>query len=198
VPLLEILKNREIWLVAFCGLCLIWVEFALIAHLVLYLTEVLLFGVVAAGGVLAMTEAGGALARPVTGFLSDRFFGGKRKGIFMLMAGTTSISSFIVGFFGADLSWALYPTLVIFGMGAIGFGGLHLTLLSEFGGRRGAGKAVGLGGIVTLVGAVLGPTFFGYIVDTFASYELAWLSLGCMGSVCVLLLLFVREGKRKI
>jgi ACS family hexuronate transporter-like MFS transporter len=49
---------------------------ALIAHLVLYLTEVLLFGVVAAGGLLAMTEVAGAIARPGAGLLSDRVFGG--------------------------------------------------------------------------------------------------------------------------
>ena len=198
VPLLEILKNREIWLVAFCGLCLAWVEFALIAHLVLYLTEALLFGVVAAGGVLAMTEAAGAIARPMSGFLSDRVFGGNRKQVFMLMAGATSIASFIVGVFGADFSWALYPALFILGMGAIGFGGLYLTLLSEFGGRRGAGKAVGLGGIITMAGGSIGPIFFGYIVDTFGSYKLAWISLGVVASGCVLILFFVREGKRKI
>jgi len=32
-PLLELLKNREVWLVGFCGLCLAWVEMAMIAHL---------------------------------------------------------------------------------------------------------------------------------------------------------------------
>ena len=198
VPLLEILRSREIWLIAFCGMCLAWVEMAVIAHLVLYLTEVLLFGVVAAGGILAMTEAAGAIARPASGFLSDWVFGGNRKPVFMLMAGSTSAMCFIVGLFEADLSWGLYPALFVVGIGAIGFGGLFLTLLSEFGGRRGAGKAVGLGGIITLAGVTLGPIFFGYIVDTFGSYKLAWVSLGFVASGCVLILLFVREGKRKI
>lgn len=50
VPVHEILKNREIWLLAWCGLCLTWVEMALVAHLVLYLTEVLLFSVITAEG----------------------------------------------------------------------------------------------------------------------------------------------------
>jgi len=198
VPLVEILKSREIWLLAFCGLCLAWVEFALIAHLVLYLTEVLLFGVVAAGGILAMTEAAGAIARPLSGFLSDWVFDGNRKQVFMLMAGATSAMCFIVGLFGADLPWTLYPALFILGMGAIGFGGIYLTLISEFGGRNGVGKAVGLGGIITMAGGAIGPTFFGYIVDRFSSYKLAWISLGVVASGCVLILFFVREGKRKI
>jgi ACS family D-galactonate transporter-like MFS transporter len=198
VSLVEILKTREIWLLACCGLCLAWVEMTVIAHIVLYLTEVLLFGVVAAGGFLAMTEAAGAIARPISGFLSDRVFGGNRKQVFMLMAGMASAMCFVVGVFGADLSWGLYPCLFIFGMGGIGFGGIYLTLLSEFGGRRGAGKAVGLSGIITLLGAALGPTFFGYLVDTFGSYKLAWLSLGFVASFPVLILLFVREHKRRI
>jgi ACS family hexuronate transporter-like MFS transporter len=198
VPLLEILKSREIWLLAFCGLCLTWVEMALIAHLVLYLTEVLLFGVVAAGGLLAMTEVAGAIARPGSGFLSDRIFGGRRKQVFVLMAGTASIMCSIVGLFGPHLSWALYPALFLLGIGGIAFGGIHLTLLSEFGGRRGAGKAVGLGGMITLAGGALGPPCFGYIVDASGSYKWAWLSLAFAAALCVLLLLFVRESKRKI
>lgn len=198
VPLREILKSREIWLLAFCGMCLAWVEMAVIAHLVLYLTEVLLFGVVAAGGILAMTEAAGAIAKPGSGFLSDRVFGGNRKPAFMLMAGAASVMCFIVGLFGAGLSWELYLALFILGIGGIGFGGIFLTLMSEFGGRRGAGKAVGVGGIITLAGATLGPTFFGYIVDTFGSYKWAWISLGFVATICVLLLFFVREGERKI
>ena len=198
VPLLEILRSREIWLLAFCGLCLGWVEMALIAHLVLYLKEVLLFGVVSAGGLLAITEAAGALARPGSGFLSDRVFGGSRKQVFLLIAATASIMCFILALFGPSLSWALYPVLLMLGMGGIGFGGIHLTLMSEFGGRRGAGKAVGLGGMITLAGCSLGPFFFGYIVDTSGTYKWAWLSLAFVAACCVLLLLFVRESKRKI
>jgi ACS family hexuronate transporter-like MFS transporter len=198
VSLLEILKSREIWLLACCGFCMTWIEMALIAHLVLYLTEVLLFGVVAAGGLLAMTEVAGAVARPGGGLLSDRAFGGSRKKVFALMAGTTSITCLIVGLFAPHLSWSLYPVLLILGMGSISFGGVWLTLLSEFGGRWGAGKAVGLGGMITLAGAAVGPPVFGYIVDRSGSYTWAWISLACGGAVCLLLLCFVREGRRKI
>jgi len=198
VPLLEILKSREIWLLALCGLCLTWVEMAMIAHLVLYLTEVLLFGVVAAGGLLAMTEAAGAIARPGSGFLSDRVFAGNRKQVYLLIAGTASAACLIVGLFGPYLSWALYPVLLLLGMGGIAFGGIQLTLLAEFGGRRGAGKAVGLGSMGALAGSALGPAFFGYIVDTSGSYRLAWLSLALLAALCVFLLLFIRERERKI
>ncbi len=198
VPLLELLKNHDIWLVAICGLCLAWVEFTLIAHLVLYLTEALLFPVVVAGGLLAMTEVAGAIARPGSGFLSDRVFGGKRKPLFILMAGTACAMCLLLGLFGSYLSWALYPVLFLLGMGGIGFGGIFLTLMSEFGGKHGAGKAAGLGSTVIMGGTILGPVIFGHIVDTFGSYELAWLSLAFVAALCLLLLFFVREEKKKI
>jgi len=198
VPLLELLKNREIWLVTFCGLCLAWVELAMIAHLVLYLTEALLFSVVAAGGLLAMAEAAGAIARPGSGLLSDRVFGGNRKPVFILMAGIACIMCLLVSLFGSQLSWALYPVLFILGLGGIGFGGIYLTLISEFGGQYGAGKAAGLSGIGLLAGSMLGPVAFGHIVDISGSYGLAWLSLAFMAALCVLLLLFVRERKGKV
>jgi ACS family hexuronate transporter-like MFS transporter len=198
MPLGELFKNREIWLLAFCGLGLTWFEMAMIAHLVLYLTEVLLFGVVAAGGVLAMTEAAGVISKPVTGFLSDRVFSGNRKQVFLLMTATASIMCFLVGLLGPYLSWALYPVLFFLGMVGIGWAGLYLTLLSEFGGRRGAGKAVGLGGMLMLVGATIGPTVYGYIVDISRSYKFAWLSLAFVTALCIVPLLFVREEKKKI
>ena len=198
VSLLEILKNREIWLVAAAGFCFTWVEIAVIAHLVLYLTEALLFGVVTAGALLALTQAAGAIARPGSGLLSDRVFGGRRKPVFMLMAGTASAMCFVVGLFGPHLSWTIYPVLCLLGMGGIGFGGIFLTLVSEFGGRGGAGKAAGLGSTVCLAGGTLGPPIFGTIVDQSGSYTWAWLSMGFLVSLCIVFMFFVRETKRKI
>ncbi len=49
-----------------------------------------------------------------------------------------------------------------------------------------------------LAGSAIGPAFFGYIVDTSGSYKLAWLSLAFLAALCIFLLLFVRERKRKI
>lgn len=198
LPLSEILKSREIWLTALCGLCFTWIEMAMIAHLVLYLTEVLMFGVIAAGGLLAITEISGAIARPCSGIVSDRIFNGKRKQVLFLMAGTVTLMCALLAFAGSYLSWGLYPVLILFGFGGIAFGGIWLTLLAEFGGKRGAGKAVGLGGMVGISGSAIGPPVFGYIVDTTGSYTWAWISLTIIGFICLLLIGFVREGKRRI
>jgi MFS family permease len=83
-------------------------------------------------------------------------------------------------------------------MSAIGFGSIFLTLVSEFGGRGGAGKAAGLGATVCLAGGTLGPPIFGYIVDKSGSYSWSWLTMAFLVLLCIVLILFVRESKRKI
>jgi cyanate permease len=104
----------------------------------------------------------------------------------------------MLGLFGANLSWGIYPVIFVLGVGGIGFGGVYLTLLSELGGRGGAAKAAGFGSTIGVGGSVLGPPVFGYIVDATGSYNAAWLLQAFMAALCVLLLNFVREEKRKI
>ena len=94
--------------------------------------------------------------------------------------------------------WAIYPLLFLLGLAGVGFGGIYFTIISEFGGQYGAGRTAGLANTVSIGGSILGPVTFGYIVDISDSYELAWVSLALMAAVCVFLLLFVREWKRKI
>ena len=196
-PFLEILKNRKIWLASICGWFFAYIQFTIIAHLVLYLTDVVLLPPVTAGGLLAIAQSAGILSRPGGGLLSDRVFGGRRKPVLMLMACTSSTICFILGLFGSYLFWAIYPIIFLLGIGGISFSSIFHTLVSELGGRHAAGKAVGLFVTIAAFGAVVGPTVFGYMVDTAGSYELAWISLAFMAAVSILLLLFVQEGKGK-
>ncbi|MFC1935686.1 MFS transporter [Chloroflexota bacterium] len=196
--LIELLTSRDIWLVAIAGFALVLVEFAVIAHLVLYLTEALLFPVVAAGVILAVTEAGGALGKPGGGFLSDRFFGGSRRTVYILWGGIACAMCILITLWGATLSWALYPILFTLGVTSIGWGGVHLTLVAELAGSELVGTATGVVSVITVVGMILGPILFGYIVDASDSYQLAWLSLTVFAAICVAALLFVREERRRI
>jgi ACS family hexuronate transporter-like MFS transporter len=196
VSLHEIAINREIWLVAMGAFFLNWVEMAMIGHFVLYLTKALLLPVVAAGGLLAMAEVAGAVARPVSGWVSDRAFGGRRKPVFMFFGVTSAVMSVVMALAGPHLGAWLYPVVFVLGIGAVGFGGVYLTLLSELGGRGGAAKAAGLGSTIAIGGSILGPPSFGYIVDVSGSYTLAWLSLAAAGALSALAVMLVRESRR--
>ncbi len=196
--LLELFKARDIWLAYFYLFALILVEFAVIAHLILYLTEALSFSVVAAGGVLAMTEAAGVLGKPAGGLISDRFFGGSRKKVLLLWGSIASAMCFLLTIFGSGLSWMLYPVLFAFGLTAIGFGGVHLTLTAELAGKELAGIGVGVSSVAASLGIMLGPILFGHIVDVTGSYQLAWLCCAVSATTSVLAIFFVREERRRV
>src|SRR5207249_3261829 len=123
VRLVEILRNRNVWFVGLGGLCLNWIELAMIGHVVLYLRS-LGYDVVTAGALLAAIEGAGALARPISGLLSDRVFAGRRNPVFMIFTATAAASCTLLGMAGPQLGWLLYPVLFVLGIGGIGFGGV--------------------------------------------------------------------------
>ncbi|MFC2043789.1 MFS transporter [Chloroflexota bacterium] len=194
----ELFKSRDIWLVYVYLFTLIIVEFALIAHLVLYLTEALFFPILAAGGILAMTEAAGVLGKPAGGIISDRLLGGSRRKVLLLWGGIASVMCFLLTVFGSDLSWGLYPILLALGVTVIGFGGVQLTLTAELAGKELAGIAAGMNGVAASLGIIVGPIVFGHIVDVTGSYQLAWFSCTVFAVISVLAVLFVREERKKI
>lgn len=116
----------------------------------------------------------------------------------MMMGGICSVACLLVSLMGSHLSWGLLPALLMLGLTATGFGGILVALISELGGRYGAGKATGLAITVTMGGSMFGPIVFGRIVDVSRSYELAWLSLAIISGLSVLFVYCVRESRERI
>ena len=151
-----------------------------------------------AGGLLAMTEAAGAFGKPASGLISDRLLGGRRKRAFLLMGGMAGIFCLVLGIGGSNLGWMLYPVLIILGMMGTGWGGLYATLAGELGGRESAGVATGTSASVVVLGIIVGPLLFGYIVDTTGSFQIAWLILALSAVMSVIFVSLIREHKRRI
>ncbi len=193
----EILLTREILCLSFGSMFIAMVEFGAIAHLAVYLNEVVLFTVVVAGLGLAMLEGGGAFGKPLAGLLSDRVFGSSRRKPFVLMAFITCALCVTLIFVTQTTPlWILFPILAILGLTAVGWGGLWLTLVGEFAGKEHTGIAVGFSTMIVALGAAIGPSIFGYLVDLSDSYQPAWLLLAIFAAMCGTLIFFVREGKR--
>jgi len=194
----SLFRSRDIWMLFLAGFFVNILEWGMMINLVLYLKEALLFGVVAAGGLLAMTEAAGALGKPASGLISDRLLGGRRKIVFILMAGTASLICLVLALIGHSLQWLLYPILFIFGVVAIGWGGLYTALAGELAGKEMVGAVAGISAFALVLGAMAGPPFFGYIVDITGSYQIAWFVMALSGTISVGFMSLVREYKKRI
>ena len=190
--LAALLRNRDLWLVACAGSCMNWVEMSIIGHFTLYAKDVVGLSVVAAGAALAGLETAGAICRPLSGVVSDWLFGGARRPVFIALAASATVLLLALAAAGPQLGPLFYPFGFALGIGAVGFGAIFFTMLSEIGGASGAGTASAFGSTVSMVGSIVGPPAFGYIVDI-SSYQRAWMSLAIIGAIAVLLLFLSRE-----
>jgi len=68
--------------------------------------------------------------------------------------------------------------------------------MAELAGPRAAGTAVGLGLAISSLGVTLGPPSFGWLVERVGAYRLPWMSLAAAMGLALILLGFVREGRR--
>ena len=198
-PVREILRGREIWLITIAGTCLMVVEFSVLTYFVLFLFESLSFPEVAAGNLLAVLAAGGAFGKPITGFISDYFFHGSRRIVFILLAGIAGTTCLLFSFtVPSSPSWLIGIMAIILGLSGISWGGLHLTMVGEIAGKESAGLITGISVVFLMMGNLIGPPLFGYIVDISGSYRAGWQFLATLAAAAIVPLLFAQERTRRI
>jgi MFS family permease len=171
------------------------VEFAALAHLVLFLNGAWGLGVAAAAGMLAFSQLAGAVGKPLSGVVSDRVLGRRRVPALIGMGALAALSCVAFAVLAPGHTGLLWGALFLLGVGAIGWGGLMGTLAGETGGRTAAGAAAGVSAAFVNVGIFLGPPIFGLIVDRTGAYAPAWWALAATAAVALALLLGVREGR---
>jgi ACS family hexuronate transporter-like MFS transporter len=190
-----LLKSRDIWILAFSGYFLSVVEFSSITNIILYLNEGLEFSLLAAGSLLAITQVAGGIGKPLSGIISDRWFGRRRKPVLLIMAVISGIACLMLGTGLSGHTWLLYLIMILIGASALGFAGILFTQVGEIAGAESTGFVSGFVGMTIALGSLSGPPVFGYIVDKTGSFQFAWLALAVCGLLSAILILFVREKK---
>ena len=193
---LAVVRSRDILLLGLAAMFLCMVEFAALAHLVLFLHLDWAYSVVAAAGLLALCQAAGAFGKPLSGLVSDRLLGRRRKAPLLALAGLAGVACAILALLGPGHTWLLWAALVMLGVGAVGWGGLLSTLAGETAGPAAAGAAAGVTAAINNVGIFIGPPLFGLIVDRSGSYAPAWWAMVGAAGLAACFLALVREPRR--
>jgi ACS family hexuronate transporter-like MFS transporter len=193
---LAVVRSRDILLLGVAAMFLCMVEFAALAHLVLFLHLDWAYSVVAAAGLLALCQAAGAIGKPLSGLVSDRLLGRRRKVPLLVLAGLAGVACAILALIGPGQTWLLWAALLMLGVGAVGWGGLFGTLAGETAGPAVAGAAAGVTAAIDNIGIFIGPPLFGLIVDRTGSYTPAWWAMVGAAVLAACLLAPVREPRR--
>ena len=191
-----VFKNRELMILSFLVIIFMALQQSLGAYLVLFCSDSLHFPVIKSGYFLSLAHFGGATGRLVWGPISDFFFGGRRKVVLMMIGSL----SFMVCLSFAILPVSILARLIVFfvfisGFCMIGWNGIYLTLVVELVGQNRAGVATGISIFIGSLGMVLGPPFFGYIVDATNSFSYAWFIFSIMIGLATPCLQLIREPR---
>jgi sugar phosphate permease len=174
------LRRPGVLLVFACGFLLSIAQSSLLGYLVLYAKETFAVSAVAAAQLLALAQVGGTASRLGWGFLSDRFFGGRRRPGIVINAVLGAIA-YVVFAAARHLEPALaVPLAVLAGAGAFGWVGLYFALVAEIGGPRHAGLLTGVSVSFAWSGVLVGPPLFGQLLEATGSYTLPWLVLAAV------------------
>ena len=121
---LSVLRSRDVLLQGLAAMFLCVIEFSALAQLVLFLKGDWGYTAVAAGGLLAFCQGLGAIGKPVSGLVSDRVLGGRRRPALIALAGLAGAACAILALIRPGQTLALWLALALLGVGAVGWGGL--------------------------------------------------------------------------
>jgi MFS family permease len=192
----QVLRERNILLAAIAGVTLSTGQFVMITYLILFLKE--RYGVPELTGAALLTAAqfAGAFSRVFWSWLSDKL-GGRRKPLLVMMVGLAGLSALVLAWLppGAPL---LFKALIVvlYGATALGWQGLHFSLLTELSPPGWEGRVVGFGLIFTSIGIASAPPLFGLLVDFSNNYALGWIAQATVFGVGALLLSNITERPR--
>lgn len=186
-----VLSNRVLWTVALVYFCFVYVQFGCLVWIPSFLKEGYAMSVDRASTISALILLPGILASPLVGYLSDHYFGGRRKPLILLgmavLAGSTFLLSFGVNIIVAICLLAVVGLMII--MPDILLAAYPSDVLS----RKLAATGMGFLTTFTSIAGIITTPASGKIVDLYQSYGAVFLSFALAALAGTMTTLLIRE-----
>ncbi len=165
-------------------------QLCFIVYMTTHLTTTAGFDLISAGQALAAYQISGVVARPIWGWLADRFQAA--RGLLALQGGIMFGAAVFAGEFGTG--WA--PSMIILvcivgGATASGFTGIAYGEYARLGGARRT-EATGLGAACMFAGVMVLPALASVVIASTSSYDLAYAGIGLLALLAGILMAVVR------
>jgi len=192
-----VFKDLRFWVLCFASLGGSAVYVGSLTWIPTYLTMSVNLTEVYAGSISSLIALTGVVATPLGGFVADRILK-KRSPIIFVGTFTSGVAAIL---FSIVMPTSLYSSVALFAI-MLFFATLWFitsSLLPEWFQLEVMGTASGFLNLMSMIGAVLGPFIFGFILDLTSSFSLGWFALGCIATFLSLPMLWVMRkelGKR--
>jgi len=182
----EAAKTLAFWISMVAGFVLGLGFYAFAAHVVPYATDVGM-STTAAALILTVSSIGGAAGTLLAWAITAKL--GYRWALVVLTAlNGVAMLLFIV----AGSAWAFYLLAVLVGFAFSAVVPVRMGVVPPLFGLRAIGTIIGYAALAFSVGAIIGPFLAGYVFDSTASYDLAFLICGILLIVGAATLCFLR------
>ncbi len=191
-PIRVVLSQRSLAILAACSFVFSTAQLVLTGYLVIYLDQVLAYGLVTAGLALSVAQIGGIGGRILWGYVADGWLGANRMlaALAFIMAASSLATALLHGSMPTLLVFAI---LFVFGASATGWNGVYLAEVARRAPPGMAGIATGGTLAITFLGVVLGPPVFGALSAAFGSYRVGYAALAIPVALCGIVLLRTRR-----
>jgi sugar phosphate permease len=187
-----VLSNRILWSVALVYFCFVYVQFGCLVWIPSFLTEGYAVSVDRASTITALVLLPGVFASPLAGFLSDHYFGGRRKPLILAGMFILALSTFLLS---REVSISLAAGLLaIVGLMIIMPDVLLAAYPSDILSRKLSATGMGFLTTFTSIAGIITTPLSGKIIDLFNSYTAVFLSFAVMALAGALLTLCIREN----
>ena len=184
----EAIRDRSFWYVSLGHGAAMMAVFAVLVHLVPHLVEGLGWSKTSAQAVLTLVTVTSIVGQVGGGYIGDRYSKARLAAVCMLMHAVALVilayaSSAPVVVFAALLHGVAWGTR----------GPLMMAIRADFYGRRYFGQIAGYSNVLVMLGPLIGPSFAGWMSDTYGDYSGAFLAIGVVVGVGSLLFLASRK-----
>ncbi|MDO4429693.1 MAG: MFS transporter [Lonepinella koalarum] len=207
----DVVKNPAIWILAIGCCCMYVARYGVTGWGVFFLENGKGYTTVEAAGIIGINSIIGIFSTMASGWLSDRFLGGNRSLMVVIVSliNTVALACFL--FAPAGNHWFTLIAMSVFGF-SLGiqlcfFGGLLATDISH---KAASGMAMAMMGVFSYAGAALGEFLTGVMIDktstvvegktiyNFDSLSYFWIGADFLSAVAGVLLMIIvaRQAKK--
>jgi sugar phosphate permease len=188
-----VMTNRTLWTVALVYFCFVYVQFGCLVWIPSFLTETYSMTVDRASTLSFFILLPGVAASPLGGYLSDRFFGGRRKPLIILGMAVLSGSAFLLSF---RMNIAVAAViLAVVGLMILMPDVLLAAYPSDILSRKLSATAMGFLATFTSTSGIITTPLSGKIVDFFQSYGAVFFSFGLVALAGMVLTFLINERR---
>ncbi len=206
----EVLKNPAIWMLALASAFMYIARYAVNSWGIFFLEAEKGYTNLEASSIISISSVCGIIGTVASGWVSDRFFGGRRN-IPALVFGLTNVAALCLFLLWREHSfWVDAVSMVLFGL-SIGalicfLGGLMAVDIAS---KRASGAALGVVGIASYIGAALQDLISGITIQSgkvletgsaavydFSSAKWFWIASAVLSVLCTVSIWNVTGRKR--